>query len=110
LTGSDAPYGLRYLIFTPGGHPDALQRRLLESTMRENGIPVARCAIITNAWAARQIITVISLFNPEIRAFAAHDAQSAMDYLEVDPSLRSQLLATAFRLQKELGSQKSLHA
>jgi hypothetical protein len=94
---------LRFLIFTQGGGPDAMQRRRTEMAMRIHGMPQAPSAIVTDAWSVRQIVTVISWFNPGIKAFAGHDTKGAMDFLGIDAEMRPTLLQIASRLQLQLG-------
>jgi hypothetical protein len=103
ITSGIAPDKLCFLVFTQGGGPDAMQRRRMEMAMRIHGMVVAPSAIVTDSWAVRQIVTVISWFNPAVRAFAGYDAKGAMDYLGITGDLRTTLLHAASRLQLRLG-------
>lgn len=99
---------VRILIYTDGGGPDLLQRRRLAGVIERVGSAVARTAIITDVWAVRQIVTMISWFNPEIRAFVGSDVTCAMDYLELEAAERTFGLETIPALRKRIGSSRSL--
>jgi hypothetical protein len=103
LTSGISADKLCFLIFTAGGSPDAMQRRRMEMAMRMHGVMMAPSAIVTDSWAVRQVVTIISWFNPAIRAFAGHDAKGAMDYLGIEGDLWPTLLQAASRLQLQLG-------
>src|SRR5262245_44029554 len=61
---------LRYLIFTQGGGPNAKQRQRLQLGMRIHGVTATPAAVVTDSWTVRQIVTVVSWFNPICGVFA----------------------------------------
>jgi hypothetical protein len=76
---------MRTLVLTPGGGPNAKQRMAMNAILDGRRTPVA---VVTPSFVARGIITSLSLFNPEIRAFSPRDAQAAYDFLGLDVQTR----------------------
>jgi hypothetical protein len=105
-TLADALQGV--MVFSQGGGPNTLQRRQLELAMRLHGITTPPpAAIITDAWTARQIATVVSWFIPNLRAFAGQETEAAMTFLGVPDEWRPALIEAGQRLQSRLRDRPS---
>jgi hypothetical protein len=94
---------LRYLIFTHGGGPDSKQRQRLELAMRIHGVTSTQSVVVTDSWIARQIVRVMSWFNPICRVFAGHELDAALTALDIPPDRRPAVLQMASRLHDRLG-------
>jgi hypothetical protein len=77
-----------HLIFTSGGGPLAPQRRYLSEVLAGRTVPVA---VISPNPAVRFMVTVMSWFNRNIRAFPTSGLYDALDFLEV-PTSRADLI------------------
>ncbi|WP_394836434.1 hypothetical protein LVJ94_05955 [Pendulispora rubella] len=67
------------MVVTDGPGPNAAQRE----TMNKRIPAPFLVAVVTHAVMARRIVSVLSWFNPNIRAFAPADLPAALDYLDV---------------------------
>jgi hypothetical protein len=89
----------RCLTVTKGGAPTAAQRKDLTEAL---GGRQFRSAVVTNAHFVRGIVTALSWFNSEIRAFSKEQMQDALKYLDVPPESWEEVLATVKRLEADV--------
>jgi hypothetical protein len=91
----------RFLVYTDGGGPSAVQRKLLrEST----GEVFPKTAVMTPTVAVRSIISAFTLFiGDRMKAFPPTDWEGACDYLEIPRTEISALRMEQSRLKRELG-------
>lgn len=72
----------RNLIITEGGGPSTMQRGLLNDLLEaQNYKP--KISIVTLSRLVRGIVTALSWFNPNVKAFSTIQIPAALDYLEV---------------------------
>jgi hypothetical protein len=89
----------RILVFTEGGAPNTLQRDQLNKLFQGRH---PKTAVVTGSRMVRGVVTAVSWFNPQTRAFAPNDLEGALAHLNVEPSERSQVLALAAEVQAEI--------
>ena len=90
--------GARVLVITDGVGPTAAQRELMNRYLEG---PV-RTAVVTAASFARGIVTVLSWFNPGIRAFAPAQLSDALDYLQVNSNEREEAVRNVAAMRMQL--------
>lgn len=90
----------RMVIFSAGGGPSTMQRRDLEAATRNHK---SRVAVVTSSRTARGIVTAISWFNREIKAFAPSKHQDAFTYLELAPNEIDAVLHAVRGMGRSLG-------
>jgi hypothetical protein len=94
---------MRTLVFSDGGGPNTAMRKTVSDLLHGRTTPLA---ILTGSAMMRGIITALSWFNPDARAFAPGEAGEALRFLQV-PSLKfDSIKSTAQELQKSLGLQQ----
>lgn len=74
------PLKLKSLNFTDGGAPNGAQRKQVNDYLKGR---TSRCAVVTSSPFVRGVVTALSWFNPEIKAYAADYVDSALDHLGV---------------------------
>lgn len=74
--------GLRTLVLTEGGSPNALQRRSLTTRVRRYG--ASSSAVVSPARTVRLIVTAFSWFFPEIKFFSPDKLAGAFAYLDLN--------------------------
>jgi hypothetical protein len=90
------------LVYTDGGGPSAMQRRYLNELLNGRTVPVA---VLSDSAKVRGLVTVMSWFNPQIRAFSPAELVVALAYLEV-PTSRAELIEREkYELRLSLGAQ-----
>ncbi len=72
----------RNLILTEGGGPSTMQRGQLNDLLEAQGFK-AKISVVTLSRLVRGIVTALSWFNPNIKAFSTIQIPAALDYLEV---------------------------
>jgi hypothetical protein len=70
----------RGLVVTAGGGPTAVQRQAVLDATGGKGIPAA---ILTDSMMVRGIVTAISWFASQVRAFPPHDLEGALHHLGI---------------------------
>jgi hypothetical protein len=100
--------GYRMIIFSAGGGPTTMQRRDLELlTLGQDGAK-ERVAVVTLSRLARGIVTAISWFNREIRAFDPSHRDEATEFLKLTKAEGLAVLRLARSMAKELGVSEQL--
>jgi serine/threonine-protein kinase len=89
----------RTLTVTRGGGPTTMQRKRFNDVLA--GHPL-RAAIVIDKLAGRGIVTALSWYNPQIRAFAPSDMDRALEYLGVPPSDRPRVIEQVAFLEREV--------
>lgn len=90
----------RMVIFSAGGSPSTMQRRDLEAVTRNHK---SRVAVVTSSRTARGVVTAISWFDREIKAFAPSKHQEAFAYLELGPDDIDAVLRAVRDMGRTLG-------
>jgi len=70
------------LIITEGGGPNTLQRGQLNDVLEAQGFK-SKISVVTLSRLVRGIVTAISWFNPNIKAFSTIQIPAALEYLEI---------------------------
>lgn len=70
------------LIFTDGGGPDSSQRKYLNQLLDGRMVPVA---VVSSSSAIRSVVTALSWFNRQIKAFSPGALRDAISYLQIPP-------------------------
>jgi hypothetical protein len=78
--------------------PTPKQRGALNKVLDEYGRPVPT-AVMSLSRTARGIVTVMGWFNSAIRAFAMDELSSALEYLDVAPTRRADVLTRIMRMR-----------
>jgi len=99
----------RALVVTDGAGPTSAQREQLSKVLEPHA-KVSRAAVLTESRLGRGIVTALSWFVPGFRAFAPRDMDRALDYLEVPPISRKEVIGLVEDLQRELGVEMDLRA
>lgn len=71
-----------YLIYTLGGKPSPLQREKLRNVGKEH-LDSIKSAVVSDNAAIRFVVTGLSFFMPQIRAFDREKAAQALAWLEI---------------------------
>lgn len=74
------PAKLKSLNFTDGGAPNGAQRKQVNDFLKGR---TSRCAVVTASSFVRGVVTALSWFNPEIKAYPSDDLESALQHLGV---------------------------
>jgi hypothetical protein len=91
----------RFLVYTDGGGPSAVQRKLLRESCSE---VFPKTAVMTPTFVVRSIISAFTLFiGDRMKAFPPTDWEGACDYLAIPRSEISPLRMEQSRLKRELG-------
>jgi hypothetical protein len=92
--------GLRVLVLTDGGGPNAAQRSMVNDVFR--GQP--KVAVVTASALIRGIITVFAWFNPATTGFAPGELDRALRHLELPPDVLPELLRALTALEQVTGT------
>ncbi len=87
------------MILTEGGGPNATQRGLLNDLIEGNKLK-QKISVVTLSRMVRGIVTALSWFNPNIKAFSTIQVPSALEYLEV-PKADHDAVVREIRLLRE---------
>jgi hypothetical protein len=93
----------RGLSFTDGGAPSSTQRRQTNDAL---GGRTVRTAVVTPSAVARGVVTAMSWFNSELKAFAPGDLKAALRYLDVTDSEHELIRVETRRLVSQFGTQR----
>ncbi|MBL9106518.1 MAG: hypothetical protein JNL82_36680 [Myxococcales bacterium] len=77
-----APTIRAVLVISEGGGPNSLQREQMEHALDRERFK-GKTAVVTLSRVARGIVTALSWFNPNIKAFSTIQIPAALEYLEV---------------------------
>jgi hypothetical protein len=94
------PRTLRSLAFTDGGAPGGAQRKQLNDFLKGQASPAA---VVTASGMVRGVVTALSWFNPQMRAFQPDNVEAALRYLGVKSDDMSLVLREIQILRKKLG-------
>jgi hypothetical protein len=99
---STAPPLRGVFVYTPGGGPNARQRKRIRNFWEGREVPPM--AILTPSVVARASITALNLFlKNRLKAFAPDDFAGAFAYLALSSSESRLVRETATQLRRELG-------
>jgi hypothetical protein len=73
----------KQLIYTAGGSPNSAQRKILNDILGGQAVKVA---VLSNVAAVHGVVTAMTWYNQEIRAFVANDVHGALDHLGIEGS------------------------
>lgn len=90
------------LIITDGGGPNTMQRGNLND-MLEAANYKGKISVVTLNRLVRGIVTALSWFNPNIKAFSTLQISSALEYLGVPADQHAAVNAEIKRLRDKLG-------
>lgn len=90
------------LVVSEGGGPNATQRGAMNDLLEANHFK-GKVSVVTLNRLVRGIVTAISWFNPNIKAFTTVQIVPALEYLEVPKSQHDRLLAEIKRLRETVG-------
>lgn len=78
------------LVVSEGGGPNSMQRAQLEEALDRDRFS-GKTAVVTLSSIARGIVTAMSWFNPNIKAFSTIQIPAALDYLGVPKDDRDEV-------------------
>lgn len=90
------------MILTQGGGPNATQRGEMTDLIEANHLKLV-VSVVTLSRMVRGIVTALSWFNPNIKAFSTIQIPAAMEYLKVAKPDQNALMAEIDRLKATLG-------
>jgi hypothetical protein len=90
------------LIISEGGGPNATQRGAMNDLLEANHFK-GKVSVVTLNRLVRGIVTAISWFNPNIKAFTTVQIPAAIEYLEIPKDQHERLMAEIKRLRDKLG-------
>lgn len=97
---------MRVLVVTDGGGPDVVMRSELQAFFKKHD-HFPKTAVVTTSVLSRGIVTAVSWFNPNIKAFAPIHFGAALDHLGV-PRAAPRLLRELAEMERELGPNSCL--
>jgi hypothetical protein len=74
------------LVVSDGGAPNRIQLRYLSDILRGQS---ARVAVVSTKLRVRAVVTVVSAFNSDIKAFTADEFPEVLDHLRIARSERA---------------------
>jgi hypothetical protein len=96
------PGGLRSLAFTDGGAPNGAQRKQVNDYLRGRS---SLAAVVTASSMVRGVVTALSWFNAQMKAFAPDQVDDALRYLGVRPQEMAKVRQEIQLLRKKLGDE-----
>lgn len=98
---------IRLLVFTEGGAPTAVQRRLMHSALspslaKAKHPGLIRVAVISPSTFVRGVATAMSLLDPVYRSFSPADIGAAYTYVGVPHTYISNIEALVAELKAQL--------
>lgn len=90
------------LVVSEGGGPNAAQRGMMNDLLEANHF-TGKVSVVTLNRLVRGIVTAISWFNPNIKAFTTVQLPTAIEYLEVPKAQHDGLMAEIKRLRDKIG-------
>jgi hypothetical protein len=94
------PGKVAFLVITDGGAPTSTQRKRLFEAMNGAHFPIA---VMNTNPLIRGVVTAISWFNPDIKAFAPTRFAEAVDYLGFSADGVRTILEAMGKLESKLG-------
>ncbi len=76
------PKKIRSLAFTDGGAPSAAQRAQVNDFLRGQA---STAAVVTTSTMVRGVVTALSWFNAQMKAYAPRDVDAGLQHLGVRP-------------------------
>lgn len=96
---------VRVLVLSAGGAPTSPQRQKILEASGGKGLPQA---ILSESQFVRGVVTAISWFVKDVRAFAPSDLQSALDYLKITtPIAKVQAVLDELKRELEIANSQS---
>lgn len=90
----------RAIIYSAGGSPSLKQRHLLEAVREGRTV---RVAILTQSQLVRAVVTGLSWFNPEVKAFTVTDLSLAGEHLGLSAAEQRWAADRLGALKQQLG-------
>jgi arginyl-tRNA--protein-N-Asp/Glu arginylyltransferase len=81
FTAKNLPHFTSTIIVTEGGAPNTMQRGQLNDLLEANNFK-QKVAVVTISRLARGIVTALSWYNPNIKAFSPTQIPAALDHVE----------------------------
>jgi hypothetical protein len=91
---------VRVLVVTDGGGPDVVMRGELQAFFKKQG-HAPKTAVVTTSILSRGIVTAVSWFNPNIKAFAPIHFPAALEHLGLSRAAQ-RLLRELSEMEREL--------
>jgi hypothetical protein len=91
---------LKSLSYTEGGAPTATQRKLMQEVMKDREL---LAAVVTSSALVRGIVTAVSWFNRQMKAFSPLEERKAFEHLGIPESQFERFKSEARSLQQECG-------
>ncbi len=95
------------LVISEGGGPTTVQRGQMNDLLEANGFK-GKVAVVTLNRLVRGIVTALSWFNPNIKAFTTVQVQAALEYLGVAKDQQDIYIAEIKRLRDKVGISSAL--
>lgn len=89
------------LVVSEGGGPNSMQRGQLETVLTRERL-TGKTAVVTLSSIARGIVTALSWFTPNIKAFSTIQIPAALDYLGVPKDEHESLTKELTGLRQKL--------
>lgn len=89
------------MIITEGGAPNAMQRGSMNDLLEAKGFK-QKVAVVTVSRLARGIVTALSWFNPNVRAFSTVQVPAALTYLDIPAADHEGILNEVRALRQKL--------
>lgn len=90
------------LVISEGGGPNATQRGAMNDLLEANGFK-GKVSVVTLNRLVRGIVTALSWFNPNVKAFTTVQIPAAIEYLEIPRDHHERLMAEIKRLRDKVG-------
>lgn len=90
------------MIVTEGGGPNATQRGNLNDLFEARNFKT-KVSVVTLSRLVRGIVTALSWFNPNVKAFSTIQIPAALDYLEVSKDDHEAVFREIRALRENLG-------
>jgi hypothetical protein len=97
---------LRALVVTDGGGPDVVMRGELQALCKQRG-HAPKTAVVAIGIVVRGMVTAVSWFNPNIKAFAPNQFTGALEYLGLSRAAQ-RLLRELSDMERGLGPNSCL--
>ncbi len=98
----DVERGMRTLVLTDGGSPDALQRGSLTDRVRQYGpAGTAATAVVSGTRKVRLVVTALSWFFSDIKFFVPDDLGGAFAFLDLAKDEQTEVIDAALELLDE---------
>jgi hypothetical protein len=95
--------GTTQLLYSDGGGPSPTQRRDLHDLLDGRTMPVA---VLSDSAQVHGMVTAMSWFNPQIRAFPPAALREALAYLGIPANYAELIEQERYNLRLSLGAQR----